>query len=464
MRSLPISHLYLAFFAIVMMGYMALDKGFAYIGVNPFFIGEMTLGLGLVLMLVGAYSYQVFRSPLAWAVILFMVWNALRTLPYVDVYGIDALRDGVLWGYALFALVFSGILLKANKVEAVPDLFARIFPGVLVIGMIGFLITEIVGDGLPTWPGTDATLILVKASDLGVHVAGALAFLALGLYKVFPRKRIFRIPSSELFSWAIVAICSLVVLSRSRGGFAGIASTGLFVTAYRPYNRMIRMAAPILVIGMLFFAFDINIPLGGGRNLSPQQVVTNLLSVFSEQDRDRLDTTEEWRLKWWGLIIDDVVFGDKFWLGRGYGVSHADVDGFADAAHNRSPHSVHINILGRAGVPGAILWIGVLLTLYITLTRCYLRAMAEGRKELAAINLWVMAYSVPFLIAGAFDVYLEGPQGGIPFWCLIGFAIALSESQRPRPSMPAPPSPPPQRGGARRTTRRPVPGRRPSLA
>ena len=31
------------------------------------------------------------------------------------------------------------------------------------------------------------------------------------------------------------------------------------------------------------------------------------------------------------------------------------------------------------------------------------------------------------MINGSFDVYLEGPQGGIWFWSIIGFGIAVTE-------------------------------------
>jgi hypothetical protein len=34
------------------------------------------------------------------------------------------------------------------------------------------------------------------------------------------------------------------------------------------------------------------------------------------------------------------------------------------------------------------------------------------------------------MVNATFDVYLEGPQGGIWFWCVFGFGIALMEVQR----------------------------------
>lgn len=58
-----------------------------------------------------------------------------------------------------------------------------------------------------------------------------------------------------------------------------------------------------------------------------------------------------------------------------------------------------------------------------------------------SVYLWLLAYWMAFIVNMTFDVYLEGPQGGIWFWCLIGFTIALIEAEKPK--VPAPsPSPP----------------------
>ena len=57
---------------------------------------------------------------------------------------------------------------------------------------------------------------------------------------------------------------------------------------------------------------------------------------------------------------------------------------------------------------------------------------------LANVNLWVLAYWMAFIVNMSFDVYLEGPQGGIWFWCLIGFAIALTQAEKPKVPAPAP--------------------------
>ena len=35
-----------------------------------------------------------------------------------------------------------------------------------------------------------------------------------------------------------------------------------------------------------------------------------------------------------------------------------------------------------------------------------------------------------FLVNAAFDVFLEGPQGGIWFWSIMGFGIVAADRQR----------------------------------
>ncbi len=430
MTTIPLNRLYIGFLGIVLFGYMALNRGFAYIGANPIFIGEITLALGFLVILAGAYSTRALRSPIAWALMAFMTWHAFRTLPYIDVYGVDALRDAVLWAYGLFAFVVAGVLIRANAVEAVPEWYGRVFPWVIIVGPVAHLLTELFFTAMPMWPGTDTTIIFVKAGDLGVQLAGVVAFLALGLHLVYPRQggRLFQV--KDLYFWAVVITGALLVLSRSRGGFVAIAAAAAFVFMMRPANRMVRLVVPAVFVAVLLLAFDVTVPLGGGREFSAQQVMTNFLSIFTDQDEAVLDNTETWRITWWTSIINDTVFGDRFWLGRGYGVSHAVLDGFVQESGNRSPHNAHINFLGRGGVPGLIFWLLLLGTVYWQLFQCYRRALQAGRQELASINLWVMAWLFGFIAYMSFEVYMEGPQGGIPFWCLIGFAIALTEAQR----------------------------------
>ena len=54
------------------------------------------------------------------------------------------------------------------------------------------------------------------------------------------------------------------------------------------------------------------------------------------------------------------------------------------------------------------------------------RARREGRRRWAGLFLFLSAYWTAFLVNAAFDVYLEGPMGGIWFWSVFGVGLAAA--------------------------------------
>jgi O-antigen ligase len=194
----------------------------------------------------------------------------------------------------------------------------------------------------------------------------------------------------------------------------------------------------VTTILVVSFAFNIQFNFGAksGRTIGPDQIITNIRSAFggeSEGDEEALQGTRSWRLEWWGDIVGYTILGNHFWTGKGYGINLADEDGFQGTAWEgtlRNPHSVHLMVLARSGVPGLALWLALQLGFAISLTRAYLRARRLKQEWWALVNLWILAYWTAFLVNASFDVYLEGPQGGIWFWSLMGFGIALVEYQR----------------------------------
>ena len=89
-----------------------------------------------------------------------------------------------------------------------------------------------------------------------------------------------------------------------------------------------------------------------------------------------------------------------------------------------------MTVLARGGVPGAVLFGTLQVSFALSLLRAYLRARRAGAAAWARLDLWILSYWAAFLVNSAFDVFLEGPQGGIWFWCLMGLGVAVLESQR----------------------------------
>lgn len=426
---LSVGKLYLAVVGVLLLGYAILDRGFAYLGVPPVFVSEIVLALGIFVVLTGACSARVFMSPIAWITMIFVLWQLLITLQYIRIYGLDAVRDAATWYYATFAFLLGGILLRSRSVRKFADWYAICLPWFLIIAPILFLITVLWRGSGPTYPFSGRPIIYVKAGDVGVHLAGVAAFLALGLNRLFPRMGNKSFLGKDFILWAFIVVDLIVVGSRNRGGLLAFLTACAIVTFFRPMNRLVKVVIPLLVIVVFVAALDIRIPVGGDRYISVKQVTANIQSIVFRDDSTGLSNTIQWRLDWWAQIIDDTVFGKDFWTGKGYGVNLAKLHGFGDQTGNRSPHNGHMTILARSGVPGFVLWVALNIAVAVSLLRGYFRSRASEWPDLANLNLWVLAYWSAFIVNMSFDVYLEGPQGGIWFWCIVGFAIALTQEQ-----------------------------------
>jgi O-antigen ligase len=164
-----------------------------------------------------------------------------------------------------------------------------------------------------------------------------------------------------------------------------------------------------------------------GRPATFQQLIDNLLSVFGSSSDRNLEGTKQFRLAWWGKIVDYTVFGKYFWTGKGFGVNLADSDGFqTNADHSlRSPHNSEMTVLARMGVPGLVFWVLVQGSFGIGLLRATLAHRRAGAVQVAAVGGWLLAYWVAMMVDTSFDPYLEGPQGGIWFWVIFGLGLVV---------------------------------------
>jgi len=420
----------LTLLGLLLAGYAFLDKGFAYLGYTPLFIGEIMLGVLLVGTLVSRCSLGFFRSPIILMVILFVFWQlvVIATGPKYPLQ--DTLRDSVIWGYAVFAFIAAALLYRTGNINNSINWYGRILPWFVPWAPIGYIAyVKLVPLGIPMHPGTNVTIFLLKTGDLGVHLAGAATFLALGLHRQFPRRAGKFLAFQEMFWWSAIAAGVIAAGSRNRGGMLSVLTALTLVSVLKPNNRLKNFLIPGLIVVSLFAMFDVRVPLGAGREISVDQITDNISSIFMGSKEQSLSGTSEWRLEWWQSIIDDTLLGKDFWMGRGYGVNLAEVDGFADATQNRSPHNAHLTILARSGTPGLVMWLILLGTIYYSLFKCYLQCLNNNRTELGNVNLWIMGYITAFLVNSSFDVFLEGPQGGIWFWSLVGFAVAVTYSQ-----------------------------------
>jgi len=410
-----------------------MGRGFAYLGVPPVFIGEMVLGLGLVAVLPRLEFRRVLGSPVVVLVLLFAAWGAFRTAPYLGVYGLDALRDAVLWGYAVFAIVVGALLLNTDRVEATLRLYRKLVPWIVVLVPMSVIVTRTIAEQLPRVPGSETALVMVKPGDAQVHLAGAAIFVLLGLHRVGLKSRpVWK----EWFWWSLWLAGVVVGMAFNRGGMVALVTgMGLVVLLLptRVWGHALLKPLTIAVMFLtVFFSFPVEFDVGHHRTISSRQIMRNVLSIVLPNQGDQLESTQEWREQWWSDIVDYTVQGPYFWTGKGFGVNLEVDDGYITTPDHssRNPHSAHMDTLARTGVPGFVLWIALHLTFGVLMVRSYLRARADGLGDWARVDLWILGYWTAFLVNASFDTFLEGPMGGIWFWSLMGFGIAAIELQR----------------------------------
>jgi hypothetical protein len=415
---------YLLALSAALLGYAMLGKGFAYIGFAPVFIGEVVFITGFIIFLRTGCLIATLGTPTSFLIAITMLWVLLRTLPFVRVYGFDALRDSVVVMYGGFAFIIIALLLEdPRRINTIIGYYGRFLSVYLPAIPFLFVCSRYMSNGIPRWPTYNVYVLLLQPGEVAAHLVGATVFAFVGFRKL------------SLLSVVCMLVTLPMISVQSRG--AMLAAVVPIIFAAFVLGK-VRQLAAVVGLGLALFSVAYIVETGfttdyreaqstRERSLSTRQIAENAISIVGRGDR-QTESTKEWRLQWWGIIVNDTFFGPHFWTGRGFGLNLADADGFHDGTNRdhpplRSPHNVIMTILARAGVPGETLWLAVIFSWMGMLMRAMWLARRRGQHEWAGLFLFVTCYVMSIIINAAFDVALEGPMQGIWFWCLLGFGI-----------------------------------------
>lgn len=415
--------------AALLLGYMFLGRGFAHIGLGGVYIGDGVLAFALLTLVMRLGAIR-FSSTQVLAV-LFMLWGVATTLPYANQYGINALRDATIWGYAVFAFAVS-VSIRREHFQVIRRWYPRLALVFVAWVPISWVVVNAFGNGIPVAPGSDVPILFFKPGDMAVHLAGAASF-------IFLSHRGTRELAGRLVSRFLVWVPAVTVISYGRAAFLAFSVAMVVPLAARRPSKQALLRACIggILVLSLFLAAGPNLGASpGSRGFSVGDLATRVASFFGATDDPSLTGTRDYRLAWWGKIVDYTVNGPYFWFGKGYGINLADADGFQVTADDslRAPHNTHIEILARSGVPGLLLWLALQVSIGWALLRRARLARRDKESEWYAIFVWLVAYWVAILVNTSFDPYLDGPQGGIWFWSLVGLGMAACRLWDEQPS------------------------------
>ena len=424
---------YLGWLGVCLLGYALFSRSFAYVGVPPLFVGEVMLGGGMLLALRSGRLGEAFRSwPLRiWAVLV--VWTIARTVPYLGGSGFDALsapRDAMLVLYGFYAVVVAALVLaEPDRLRDLVSRYGSLVAAMLALAWLVYVVAKQFEGAIPDLPWVPIPTIYAKGGDLMVHMTGIVAALALGLVRSSPLR------------WAMAAFSAGIIMVSNRGGMvAFVLGLGL-VWLMRPQGagvgKFTYAFAGLLLLGLIVGPMVDAEVQGGSRDLSVEQVIENVKSVFGRSGSASLDGTKRWRMLWWGDIVDYTVHGPYFWTGKGFGINLAESDGYQVSEDDglRSPHNGHLTVLARAGVPGAVLWALVHLTWFASIVGAWWRARLADHRRWMAVFAWLAGFWTASMVNASFDVFLEGPMGAVWVWSMMGLGVAAVRLHNTRPDL-----------------------------
>ena len=312
--AIGISDHYLFWLAIVLAGYALLGKLVAYIGHPPLFIGEILLFAGAAVAVRTRCLPAALASPPAILLAICMSWVLLRTLPYIGVYGFNALRDSVVIMYGAFAFIVVALLLEdGSRVATVLKYYSR-FAGFYIPAVPFAFALAFYAPG---------ALLFIRPGEMAVHLAGATVFTIAGFRRFSPLSLIclaaalmmaMTISRSAMLSFVVPVMLGALLLGKAR-------------------ELVLVVVAGLLVIGVAYGLektfTDASVAQRNStdRTLSVTQMVENATSIFT-QSGGQTEGTKAWRLDWWNIIVNDTLYGPHFWTGRGFGLNLANADGF----------------------------------------------------------------------------------------------------------------------------------------
>lgn len=431
MTQKSIEELWLKALVGVLFGYALLGKEFAYL-----FLGEMVLVIGCILFFRSNRITILISDPTLLLSAIFGFWGVCRTVPFIGRYGAYAIRDAALWGYGLVAVFIVVFVNNSGQISRALNTYRRfvifLVPALFVFMAVEF--TLFVSLPAPPW-APQSEFALVKGGDAAVQLAGAalLSLIFTQQERVRWRQGISLFRIIGFITWVGGVLIALIV---SRAGFFAVVVPIAVVSLLRFQKVGWKVIGLGLIAVVFIFAVLesdlVNIELRG-RQVNPDQMAASVSSAFGSTEHQELEGSKEWRLGWWNNIIDYTVRGPYFWTGKGFGVNLAVEDGppglTAEDTALRSPHNGNMTVLARMGVPGLLIWAALNISFVVRLFAAYRRANRAGLMFWARVDLWVLCFWLALMINLSFDVYLEGPVGGMWFWSIIGLGVAAVRVQ-----------------------------------
>lgn len=409
----------LKIFIFLMSGNATLNKGFAYLGVYPLFINEISFLL-LFLFLLRRLGKLFLSESVFFFAILFLLFGLTKlvTVYYYDGSINDAFRNMAIFigpafygiGYVLFRNreYASSYRLLNNWLTAI-GVFVSLYYTLYPIRIELNLLTNM------PWARTG---LVGNYSTLYATAIGFMSFL-------------FFKNNTILFYVGCIGFSAMIFFSQARGSIIGtVVVVTILIAANRNISKLkVRKFAHFLVFLMLvFFSFSVISQVEGQRGDISAEFLSNLVrSIYSDTGLSSLEGTKRDRIEWWISSIN-LTLRDPFTAMIGDSIDTVIVD--IDTGKGgiiRYPHNSFVTIFRFSGFLGLFVYVFMLLAV---VRKAYLLKNRTSTFQTFPINIfyWFILFYFGFLTASFFSTVLEAPFHSNLFWGLTGAVCGFGKS------------------------------------
>jgi O-antigen ligase len=394
----------------ILAGLLIANKSFATIGAGEIYI----MDVGLALAVLGIMLHPVTRARLAGSRLPLLTLAAFLVLGIVSLlrgteYGVLAVKDSVINFYAVALLL--PVALFPTYDAAARFLRRMLIP--LVIGSVVFSVVQVMSLGGANPPfGLDLTNATVTAA-----AAAGLSFV------IFDRQPF---TAGRILIALLLAATVAVGLARSVWVGCLLAALVLWAVAHVRDDRA-RWARATVVGGIVACALVTVLAFTDTRaNRILQAELASLAFRASDDSADNPIGNARWRLTAWNDLVHGRI-ADNPLVGEGFGRPALETSSVSAPDERVQVHNGYLTYLLREGIAGLSLF---LLLVGSAVVRCVRTARFGGEGRERAFALAVLGALCVYLGNIAFAVIIEGPMSAIPFWLLIGVALALPDLGR----------------------------------
>ena len=344
-------------------------------------------------------------GPTTKCVIAFLIWIAVSTpIALVRSTSFDLLFGNFIKTFLMFLVIAAGVRgIRDVERIALSYLASAAIYAAVVLSRFNL------GDG-DSWRLGD--LYYYDANDFATLAVTA---MPIALYMIHRARTVLQ---RVLGVVALTVLTVSFVHSGSRGGFLALLAVVVFVNVgYRAIALRWRLTATVLVAVVL---------LGTASDRYWKQMST----ITSDSDYNRSDETG--RIKIWergiGYMLQYPVFG------VGAANFNAAEGRLSEYAHNRhrgvrwnAAHNSYIQVGAELGVPGLLMFIGMIATAFVALRRSSRRGRAARAGEAAPELTQAIAAALIGFVVGA--IFLSLAYSEILF-TLLALAVALQKVTR----------------------------------